>query len=145
VILDALPESIALVLASIFLAALIGIPIGVFASQNPNGILDVGLRVVTSFGLAVPSFVAAIVIAWVFGYLLNDVLGLPITGSLFKYDINKGMEVLQLQNLILPALALSIRPMCVTEQLMRKNMVDVMQKDYIRTALLREALKGSNL
>lgn len=133
-ILDALPESIALVLASIFLAALIGIPIGVFASQNPNGILDVGLRVVTSFGLAVPSFVAAIVIAWVFGYLLNDVLGLPITGSLFKYDINKGMEVLQLQNLILPALALSIRPMCVTEQLMRNNMVDVMQKDYIRTA-----------
>ena len=134
VILDALPESIALVLASIFLAALIGIPIGVFASQNPNGILDVGLRVVTSFGLAVPSFVAAIVIAWVFGYLLNDVLGLPITGSLFKYDINKGMEVLQLQNLILPALALSIRPMCVTGQLMRNNMVDVMQKDYIRTA-----------
>jgi len=133
VILNALPESIALVLSSILLAALVGIPIGVYASQNPNGMLDVGLRVVTSFGLAVPSFVAAILIAWVFGYLLHDFLGLPITGSLFKYDVNQGKEIIQFQNLVLPALALSIRPMCVTGQLMN-NMVEVMQKDYIRTA-----------
>lgn len=134
VILDALPESIALVLSAILLAALIGIPAGVFASQHPKGALDIGLRVATSFGLAVPSFVAAILIAWIFGYGLNSLLGLPITGSLFKYDIFQGREILQLQNLILPAFALSIRPMCVTGQLMRNNMVEVMQKDFIRTA-----------
>ena len=81
-ILDALPESIALVFTSLFLAALIGIPIGVYASQKPNGTLDTLLRILTSFGLAVPSFVAAILIAWLLGYLLNDYLGLPITGSL---------------------------------------------------------------
>ncbi|HAQ69413.1 MAG TPA: ABC transporter permease [Flavobacteriales bacterium] len=133
-ILDALPESIALVFTSLFLAALIGIPIGVYASQKPNGTLDTLLRILTSFGLAVPSFVAAILIAWLLGYLLNDYLGLPITGILFKYDVYKGKEIIQFQNLILPALALSIRPMCVSGQLMRNSMVEVLKKDFIRTA-----------
>ena len=142
VILDALPESIALALASIFLAALIGMPLGVFAVQHPNGILDVSLRVLTSFGLAIPSFVLAILIAWVFGFLLHDFLVLPTTGSLFQYDVQQGREVIQFHNLILPSLALSIRPMCVTGQLMRNNMIDVMQKDSIRIALSKGLSKG---
>ncbi|MEX2596729.1 MAG: ABC transporter permease [Salibacteraceae bacterium] len=133
-ILGGLPETLSLVLAAIFLACLLGIPLGVFAAKNPDGKLDVFLRVSSAVGLAIPSFVAAIFIAWLFGYVLNNWIGLPISGTLFEYDVYAGKEMVQFKNLVLPAVALSIRPMSVTAQLMRNTMVEVLQKEYMRTA-----------
>jgi peptide/nickel transport system permease protein len=59
--------------------------------------------------------------------------GLSMTGSLFTYGILDGRQ-LALQNLILPALTLGIRPLSVVIQLMRNSLLDVMGQDFIRTA-----------
>ncbi len=59
--------------------------------------------------------------------------GLSMTGSLYDVDIWKG-QVLNLKNLILPALTLGIRPLAVIVQLTRNSLLEVMQQDYIRTA-----------
>jgi peptide/nickel transport system permease protein len=59
--------------------------------------------------------------------------GLNMTGSLYSVDVWKG-EFLDLQNLILPAITLMIRPLSVIVQLTRSSLLDVMQQDYIRTA-----------
>lgn len=59
--------------------------------------------------------------------------GLEMTGSLYEYDVFTG-KYLSLQNLILPAITLGIRPLAVIVQLTRSSMIEVMDQDYIRTA-----------
>jgi ABC-type dipeptide/oligopeptide/nickel transport system permease component len=56
-----------------------------------------------------------------------------MTGSLYDVDPFEG-KTLQLQNLILPALTLGIRPLAIITQLTRSAMLDVLNQDYIRTA-----------
>ena len=56
-----------------------------------------------------------------------------MTGSLFDYDVLYG-KVIAWPNLILPAIALGIRPLSIITQLTRSSMLDVLSQDYIRTA-----------
>lgn len=134
VILEGLPETLVLTTAALLLAVLIGIPVGIRAARQRNSWFDRTVTVIASAGMAIPSFVAAILIAWFFGFVLKGITGLNMTGSLFTYDIYAGEEVLTLENLILPAITLAIRPACVVSQLMKNSLVEVLGKDYIRTA-----------
>jgi peptide/nickel transport system permease protein len=84
-------------------------------------------------GVSMPSFFAGLVIAYVFGYLLHSYTGLNMTGSLWEYDAING-RYLALQNLMLPAIALGIRPLAIITQLTRSALLDVLSQDYIRTA-----------
>jgi peptide/nickel transport system permease protein len=131
---NALPESLVLVLTALFLAFILGVPSGIWAARFPNGRFDRMLHAMSAIGMAVPSFVVAMLVAWVFGYVLHDALGLSVTGSLYAYDYYAGEERMVLEHLILPAMALSVRPASLTAQLMRDAMSSVLMKDYIRTA-----------
>lgn len=133
-ILDGLPETLILVLSSLLCTGLISIPLGVIAAKARQGWLDRFVRVLNAFGLAIPSFVAAMFLAWSIGYMMNDFFGLPVTGNLFVYNVYLQQEELILAHLILPMLALSVRPICVSTQLMRSSMVEVLDHNYIRTA-----------
>lgn len=134
VILEGLPETITLAFAAILLSLIIGVPLGVRAARYQGSLVDRFIRVFSATGMAIPSFLAAILIGWVFGYLLHDFTGLSMTGSLFTYDVYAGREVLSLQHLVLPGITLAIRPVCVISQLTRDSMIDVLGQDYIRTA-----------
>lgn len=59
---------------------------------------------------------------------------LNVTGQLYGVNDYTGEEYLTLENLILPAITLGIRPLALVTQLMRSSMLDVMNEDYIRTA-----------
>ena len=84
-------------------------------------------------GISAPSFFMGIIIAYLFGFVLSDWTGLHISGSWFAID-EEGNRRLTLQNLILPAITLGIRPMAIITQLTRSAMLDVLDQDYIRTA-----------
>lgn len=56
-----------------------------------------------------------------------------MTGSMYEIDPFNG-EVLNLKNIILPALTLGIRPLAVIVQLTRSSMLDAISTDYVRTA-----------
>lgn len=59
-----------------------------------------------------------------------------MNGSLHETDAFLGTH-LQLKNLILPAITLGIRPMAIITQLTRSAMLDVLQQDFIRTAIAK--------
>jgi peptide/nickel transport system permease protein len=84
--------------------------------------------------MSLPSFFAAILIAWLFAYVLGDITGLSMYGSLYTIDDFGRGEHLTLRNLILPAFTLGIRPLAVLIELTKNSMLDVMGQDYIRTA-----------
>jgi peptide/nickel transport system permease protein len=95
--------------------------------------MDSSAIFVSVIGISAPSFFMGIVIAYLFGFVFSGVTGLHMTGNLFDTDPFTGRH-LQLQNLILPAITLGIRPMAIIAQLTRGALLDVLDQDYIRTA-----------
>jgi peptide/nickel transport system permease protein len=136
VIMTALPRTMLLAFAAMVIATLIGIPLGVMAAVKKDTWMDTSAIFASILGISAPSFFMAIVIAYLFGFVWSDVTGLHMTGSLYDVDPFEGKK-LQLQNLVLPALTLGIRPLAIITQLTRSAMLDVLTQDYIRTAFAK--------
>ena len=134
VLMEALPGTILLATAAMIFAIIVGIGLGILAAVKQNTWMDTSSIFASVIGISAPSFFMAIVIAYVFGLLLHDYTGLSLTGSWFNIDQITGKRYLTLQNLILPAFTLGIRPMAIITQLTRSSMLDVLNQDYIRTA-----------
>ncbi|MBD0375108.1 MAG: ABC transporter permease [Flavisolibacter sp.] len=134
ILMEALPGTLLLAIAAMALAVMLGIPLGVLAAVKQNTWLDTSAVFTSIIGISAPSFFMGIIIAYVFGFILSDWTGLHITGSWFDIDVDTGAKRLTLQNLILPAITLGIRPLAIITQLTRSAMLDVLDQDYIRTA-----------
>ncbi len=133
VLMEALPGTILLALSAMLIATVLGILLGVLAAVKQNTWWDTSAIFSSVLGISAPSFFMGIVIAYLFGFMLNRYTGLHMTGSLYNIDPFTGRE-LQLKNLILPAVTLGIRPLAIITQLTRSAMLDVLDQDYIRTA-----------
>jgi ABC-type dipeptide/oligopeptide/nickel transport system permease component len=134
VLAEALPGTLILAFAAMFIAVLIGIPLGVIAAVKKGTWLDTSSVFASIVGISAPSFFMGIIIAYVFGFLLSDWTGLHINGNWFDVDEITGERKWTLQNLVLPAFTLGIRPLAIITQLTRSAMLDVLSQDYIRTA-----------
>jgi peptide/nickel transport system permease protein len=134
ILMQALPGTLLLAIAAMFIAVLIGIPLGVVAAVKQNTWLDTSAIFSSIVGISAPSFFMGIIIAYIFGFVLSDWTGLHISGSWLEIDEVTGQKRLTLQNLILPAITLGIRPLAIITQLTRSAMLDVLDQDYIRTA-----------
>ena len=133
ILMQALPGTLMLAISAMFIAMLIGIPLGVMAAVKQNTWLDTSAIFSSIVGISAPSFFMGIIMVYVFGFVLSDWTGLHIAGSWFAID-DEGHRRLTMQNLILPAITLGIRPMAIITQLTRSAMLDVLDQDYIRTA-----------
>jgi len=133
ILMEALPRTMLLAFAAMLIATVPGIALGVLAAVKKNTWMDTSAIFASVLGISAPSFFMGIVIAYLFGFVLSDYTGLHMTGSLHDTDPFEG-RTLQLQNLILPALTLGIRPLAIITQLTRSAMLDVLNQDYIRTA-----------
>ena len=131
---DAFPNTLLLAFVSITLAFIIGLAIGILTAIINTNFLNKLTLFITTIGMSLPSFFAAILMAWIFGFLLEDVTGLSMTGSLYTVDEYGRGEYLTLSNLILPALTLGMRPLAVVVELTRTSLLEAMSMDYVRTA-----------
>ncbi|MEK9612710.1 MAG: ABC transporter permease [Flavobacteriaceae bacterium] len=131
---ETLPNTAVLATTSILIAIVLGIFLGVLATLNKDRWLDRFLQFFSTLGMSVPSFFSAILFSWFFGYVLNEVTGLNMTGSLYELDDYGESYHIVWKNLILPSFVLGIRPLAVIIQLMRSNLLEVLSQDYIRTA-----------
>ena len=131
---ESFPNTILLALVSIAFAFVVGVTLGSLAAIYSDTWLEKAILLLTSFGMSLPSFFAAILIAWLFAFVLADFTGLSMFGSLYSVDDFGNGEYIDLKNLILPALTLGIRPLSVICELTKSTMKEVLQQDYIRTA-----------
>ncbi len=118
-LLDKLPNTAMLAAAAMFFAVLIGVGIGIISSLRPNTILDRGIMIFALAGISTPVFWLGLMLALFFGVYLQ---WLPPTGF-------GGLEYL-----ILPAITLGLRSAAYLARITRASMLDVLNKDYIRTA-----------
>ena len=134
IIKNTLPNTVVLAVSAISIAIIFGLLLGIFSALNKNTWIDYSIQIFSTLGMSIPSFFSAIIFAWLFGYVLSDLTGLNMTGSLYELD-NFGEKMsLQLKNLILPSIVLGIRPIAVISQMMRNSLLKVLTKNYITTA-----------
>ena len=114
-----LPHTIALAIAAMIVAALIGIPLGVLAAVKRGTWLDAGTTLGSLAGIAIPMPLLASLLLLVFA---ADLAWLP------------GPTELGATALILPALALGTHLMAMLSRMTRGAMVEVLGEDYVRTA-----------
>ncbi len=115
-------------------ATVLGVTLGVTASLKKGSWLDHLLVSGSVLGISAPSYVAGTLIAYVVAIKWHDFTGLNPYGYLWELDAFEGYQ-LTLKNLILPAFTLGVRPLAVIVQLTRSSMLEVMNQDYIRTAI----------
>jgi peptide/nickel transport system permease protein len=120
-IADRFPATALLAFTSMAVATLLGIILGVLSSLKPQSIFDTTAMSVALLGISLPAFVVGLLIALLFGVVLD---WFPISGY-----INKGWEYLTL-----PVITLSLRPLSIIARVTRSSMLEVLHQDYIRTA-----------
>lgn len=133
ILMEALPGTVLLACSALLIAVGVGIPLGVSAAVRNNTWVDRSAVFGSVIGISAPSFFMGILIAYLFGFVWHRFTGLHMTGSLFDLDPYEG-KIMQMQNLILPAVTLGLRPLAIITQLTRSAMLDVLNQDYIRTA-----------
>ncbi|AKB49039.1 Dipeptide transport system permease protein DppB [Methanosarcina sp. Kolksee] len=114
-----LPATIQLALVSMLIAILAGVSLGIYSSLRENKISDHILRIVTLFGVSMPGFWVALLLILIFSLKLKLV---PVTG----YG--------SLENLLLPAAALSLHSIAAVMRVTRTSMLETLGQEYIRFA-----------
>ncbi|MCR4659761.1 MAG: ABC transporter permease [Bacteroidales bacterium] len=153
VIAAAFPQTAMLAVVAMAFALIVGILLGVLSALHKDSWIDRLALVLSTLGMSLPSFFAAILIAWLFAYVLADFTHLNMFGNLYTVDDYGTGEYIDLKNLILPAFTLGIRPLATLTQLTKNSMLEVLSQDHIRTArakglkwrrvVLHHALRGA--
>jgi peptide/nickel transport system permease protein len=118
-VMDKLPATIRLALFSLTLTILVGIPLGLWAGSHPNSFVDWLVSLLTFIGISIPSFWLGLLLILVFADKLRV---LPSSGDT------------SWKNIILPGITLSVYSIALVSRLVRATLIDVMQRDYVRTA-----------
>ena len=143
-----LPATVELTIAAIILTTLIGIPLGVFAATNKDGVVDHLCRVVSLSGVASPPFLAALLLQLIFFYFLKlfpdsggrlsisvapptTITGLYTVDSIITGDLPAFVSALQ--HLVLPSFALAFLILGLMSRLVRASMLEALTSDYVRT------------
>ena len=131
---EAFPNTLILAFVAISFALIVGVLIGVLTAVFNTDFLNKLTLFITTIGMSLPSFFAAILVAWLFGYVWESFTGLSMTGNLYSVDDYGNGSYLDIKNLILPAFTLGLRPLAVVVELTRTSLLEALSMDYIRTA-----------
>lgn len=131
---SAFPQTALLAVVAMLFALIVGVALGVISALHKDTWIDRTTLALSTLGMSLPSFFAAILIAWLFAYVMAGWTHLNMFGNLYSVDDYGCGEYLDLKNLILPALTLGIRPLATLTQLTKNSMLEALSQDYIRTA-----------
>jgi peptide/nickel transport system permease protein len=128
-ILERLPASLTLAAASLFVALIIGIPVGVLSAVKPYSRLDQGSMIGALLGVSIPNFWLALMLILVFSLYLG---WLPASGRGTPPD---------LKHIVLPAIVLGSAYAATICRLTRSCMLEVLGNDFVRTARAKGLLE----
>ena len=126
-LMQRLPVTIELGLASLLFSLVLAIPLGVYSATHRNGLVEWLVNISSLLGTAIPSFVLALILIFLFAVVWRL---FPPGGYAPLMD-----EPLDnLRDLILPMIALGTGAVAVNLRQIRASMIEVLEQDYVRTA-----------
>ncbi len=120
--LERVPASAELALTALAIALLVAVPAGTIAAVRRDSPIDLAARVLALLGQSTPVYWLGIMLILIFGVQLE---WFPVSG------------IGGWQHLALPAVTLAMFTMARIMRLTRGAMLDVLQADYLRTALAK--------
>lgn len=148
-LLQRVPATLELTLASLLVALGVGIPLGVVAAVQRDGWLDHVSRLIGVGGVAMPTFWTGLLALYVFFYALgiapaplgrlgSGITPPPTRTGLYTVDSLIGGDwrafASALHQLVLPALVLGFSVMAPLTRMVRATMLEVLESDYIKAA-----------
>ncbi|MCK0167203.1 ABC transporter permease [Jannaschia sp. S6380] len=132
-ILERLPATLLLVVASQVLALVVGVLLGVFSARNPNGLLSHVVTLFALFGYAAPVFWTGILLLIAFSlkiplFPVAGMVDVTVEGGWFA----RALDVAH--HLFLPMITLASIFVALYSRLCRASMLEVLGSDYVRTA-----------
>lgn len=146
-ILERMPATIELTMTSLFIALIVAFPVGIISAVKRNSLTDQVAMVGATLGISLPTFwvsimlimLVAVKLGWLPGFgrisyevHLQRVTGFNLIDSLLTWNIPAFKDTVA--HLILPALALGLATATFTTRLVRSSMLEVLGRDYVRTA-----------
>ncbi|MCB1763867.1 MAG: ABC transporter permease, partial [Gammaproteobacteria bacterium] len=136
VILEKLPATLELVLGATLIILLLSVPVGVYCAINPRSWFSKLMMGVSIVGISIPVFLTAIMLIYLFSIHLG---WLPSFGRGETLLIWGGYETGLLtadglRHLLLPSIALSSIMLPLFIRLIRSEMMEVLEQEYIRFA-----------
>lgn len=124
----AIPVSAELAVAGVLVAVAVALPLGTLAATNRAGPIDYIARLVALAGLSIPSFVLGTLVVLLLALWFA---WLPPTGyvPLFVDPLTN------VQQFVFPALVVGYRSSALMTRMVRSSLLEVLQQDYIRTAM----------
>jgi peptide/nickel transport system permease protein len=124
---SALPHTLILAWASLGLAVLLGVPLGVYSATHPGSLLDRITAIFSISFITIPSYVGGLFLLLLFAVELQvmPAIGLGQDGDTLDY----------IKHLILPATALAITWIGYLARLVRASLLEVLNETYIRAAM----------
>jgi len=119
--------------AALLFSYLIAVPLGIYAGRFNGSLGDKIIRFLNSISFALPIFVVALLLVWLFGFQLElfPTRGMPLlpeTQGVFASLWNR------LYHLALPALAFALSASAGNIQRLRSGIIEAKQEDYVLTA-----------
>ncbi len=130
---ERIPNTLLLTVLVIFLTWIAGVPLGILAAIKWKTPLDRILTILTSIGMAIPSFFFAILLL-IFAVKTGWFPAGGLTSYNF-YDMNLAGKILDIiHHLILPTTVLFTISLAGLQRQMRANLLDVLESDYVKFA-----------
>lgn len=123
-----LPATLELAITALIISSVLGILLGILSAVNQNGVIDYIGRVIGVVGQSIPQFLFGIILIDIFALKLGK---FPVGGRNLYGLVTFGDK---LHNMFLPSLALSLGMIATVLRYTRNSMLDVMNKEYIKTA-----------
>jgi peptide/nickel transport system permease protein len=148
--------TVELSIAAMLISSLIGILAGVISSVRQYSIFDYFSMMMALVGISMPIFWLGLMLMYLFsvkwgilpmmgrftmGLDYHVISGLVMLDSLLSGDFQLFFN--SVKHLILPAFTLATIPMAIIARMTRSSMLEVMSKDYIRTARAKGLSRGT--
>ena len=143
-IAERMPATLELVFVSALLAILVGVVLGVYTGIHRDSFISNIILVVSLAGVSLPTFIIGIMLIYLFSVILGV---LPSFGRGEVVDLGLWstgfLTVSGLKALILPSVTLSLFQMTYVIRLVRAEMMEILQTDYIKFAKARGIKKNT--
>lgn len=132
---ERLPATVELVLASAFIALLLGLPMGVYTAIHRDSVFSRFLLTISLVGVSLPTFVIGIGLIYLFSVTLGWLPSFGRGETIALGGWTTGLLTIGgLKAILLPAITLGLFQMTFIQRLVRAEMIEVLGTDYIRTA-----------
>jgi peptide/nickel transport system permease protein len=147
IVFAAAPVTASLVFGGAILWMIVSLPVGVFSALRPRSLFDRIAMTFVLIGVSAHPVWIGLIFAYFFGYRWGDITHLPITGyaEFFSPATAEGGPVEWFRHMVLPWMTFALLFSALYVRMIRANVMETMNEDYVRTARAKGAPEATVL